>query len=422
MNIALLTDKSPWGGAQVHSYHLARALARRHDVSVVQFGHTQYSDASVSDGIEGSVRTIDLGHTLGSMPTFALLRTLHGLKIDVAVFPKGWLFSGSVKADAAIRLCARRFVTIEHQLPDLMPARTSRECLGGRLLLPSPWWYREYVRRCARSAFPHRIVCVSESVRERLVAEYRFPRARTLTILNGVDSRVFGRNERTRAATRQQLGLEPTCFLFGAVGRFHTQKGYDLLLRAFAGVCRSEGTEVRLLLAGEGPERECLMRLARELRIEERVIFHPFTNNPAEIYSSLDVFLLPSRFEGLPLTLLEAMACECPIIAARVGGIPEIARFGVAGWIVEPENVQELRRTMLQAVQTDRAVLRQLAACGRDIVTRNFDLNTQMSGIVNVVESLTIDVHAAMEPLDCSLEQAHEEETQPIPRLRRLSK
>jgi glycosyltransferase involved in cell wall biosynthesis len=147
-------------------------------------------------------------------------------------------------------------------------------------------------------------------------------------------------------------GLDPTRFLdiaprpgpvFGSVGRLVPQKGYDLLVRAFARLCRHDD-EAQLKIAGDGPTRSDLLRLIRSLGVSGRAELAGFVEDVPGFLSGLNAFVVPSRTEGFGMTLLEALAAGLPCIASRVGALPEIGRR-VVTW-VEPEDVEGLHRAM----------------------------------------------------------------------------
>jgi glycosyltransferase involved in cell wall biosynthesis len=127
--------------------------------------------------------------------------------------------------------------------------------------------------------------------------------------------------------------------VIGAVGRLDAMKGFDLLLHAV-----SRLSDVRVIIVGEGDERPRLERLAAEQGISNRVSLPGWDDNPRNWLSKFDVFTLPSRSEGFPLTLVEAMFAGLPIIASQVGSVAEAVTDEETGLLVEPGNVEELTK------------------------------------------------------------------------------
>ena len=144
------------------------------------------------------------------------------------------------------------------------------------------------------------------------------------------------------------------------VGRFTYQKGVDLLIKAFAKL-KGKVPAARLILVGEGPEKSSLQNLTMENGIAGNVIFSGFVPHSkiCDFLRETSVFVLPSRFEGLPNALLQAMAASLPCIATSVGGVPEVVKDGVNGILVPPER-EDLLADALETVLLDKNLARKL--------------------------------------------------------------
>ena len=224
------------------------------------------------------------------------------------------------------------------------------------------WLKRFAARRLAR------VVAVSESVRRSLVSHYGLPERQVMVIRNGVDLERFAPG-RDRAAARRSLGLPALGYAVGSAGRLTRQKGFDVLLRACA---RLEGAWV-LAVAGEGEEAGALRELAAELGIEERVRWLGRVERMEEFYAAIDVFALGSRWEGLPITLVEALACGVPAVATAVDGSVEVLAAG-GGVAVPPESPEALGAALELWRDADglrRMVGEQAARVGRLFDWRN---------------------------------------------------
>ncbi len=172
--------------------------------------------------------------------------------------------------------------------------------------------------------FFDRIVCVSESVRSRLI-QSGVPDRKLDVILNGIAASDFA-----NAPCERNLD-EP---LIGMVGRLVDAKGFQLVLRRAPAILK-QFPKARFALIGEGPQREEWTRLVKELGIESRVSFAGVQKEMAPIYGSFSMFVLPSFNEGMPMTILEAMATGVPVIATRVGSIPRMIHHEQTGLLID---------------------------------------------------------------------------------------
>jgi glycosyltransferase involved in cell wall biosynthesis len=154
--------------------------------------------------------------------------------------------------------------------------------------------------------------------------------------------------------------------LIGAVGRIAHQKGFDLLVRALGGI-----EDATLVLVGEGEERPSLETLARSLGVADRIVWVGWSDRPRDYLGAFDVFVLPSRFEGFPLALLEAMLARVPVVATDVGSVSEAVRNGETGVLVPPEDVDALAAAITRLLR-DETVRRELREKGRELVLERF--------------------------------------------------
>jgi len=168
------------------------------------------------------------------------------------------------------------------------------------------------------------------------------------------------------AARHQGVRRAPGPLRIGAVGRLEQQKGFDVLLHALTRV-----PEARLVVIGDGAERPALEQLAKHLAVWDRVVFLGWVDAPHEHLLDLDVLAVPSRHEGLPLVLLEAMAAGVPVVATRVGGIPEAVDDGATGLLVPPDD-QEALTSALQTLERDPRLRARLAGAAQDRARRDF--------------------------------------------------
>jgi len=394
LRIGILTLLNPWGGTtvhwggtEVHTLRFARTLAERgHSVTIVGLTPETY---------EAYRPRVDEGVTLVSRPRprsgpLGFARWLRALpRWDVCILAKGVFDVGDADLDLAARARCRTYLTIEHLPGAPTETRESRRHFG---VIPGLglWWYRERLRRFSRSLGPQKIVCVSDAVGRRLVGDYHFPARKVVTVRNGIDVERFRPDKAMAAEWRRRWGIPPEALIVGAVGRLALMKGYDIALAAFQTLIkRSPERDVRFVLVGEGNYEDRLRELAQAIVPGGRITFSPFHDRPWEPLSALDVFVMPSRNEGLPLALLEAMACGCSSVASDVGGIPEVLSRPELGWLVPAENVGAFTAALIEAAERTPEQRSTMGTLARQHVARNFNAAVQFDALVDVVESLT---------------------------------
>jgi glycosyltransferase involved in cell wall biosynthesis len=158
----------------------------------------------------------------------------------------------------------------------------------------------------------------------------------------------------------------------GTVGRLNEVKRQDLLLRAVAAL-GGEYRDVRILLVGDGPERLALEQLARNLGLDERVVFAGYQSAPERFLPAMDVFALTSRLEGLPLALLEAWAAGLPVVSSAVGGVPKVVRNEETGWLF-PSGDERALCAVLRSIWADPGRAAAVAAAGQRVVRERYSL------------------------------------------------
>ena len=189
------------------------------------------------------------------------------------------------------------------------------------------------------------VIAVSQRMAEGL-RESGFRPTMVTCIHNGVDVRQV-RAARTREDVRRELQIDPDVLLIGTAGRLSPVKGQAGLLRAGARILQS-GHQARLLIVGDGPLGSQLLSIATDLRIDHVCHFIGARSDVFDIIAAMDIFVLPSLNEGIPMALLEAMALGTPVVAAAVGGIPEVIQHRVNGLLVPSGDDQGIADACLE--------------------------------------------------------------------------
>jgi len=226
---------------------------------------------------------------------------------------------------------------------------------SGQSALPESCFQRALKRLDLLAA---RYIVVSEALRQELLALGINPQ-KIVRIYNGIDTCKFAPNMPGREKWDEEVKEELSLLLglpglkVGAAGRLVFHKGLDLFIRAAARLAQRY-TDVLFFIAGEGPERAKLESLCEILGMRERIFFLGHVSQMPAYLSCLDLFVQPSRSEGLSLSLLEAGATGLPLIASAVGGIPEIIRHGETGLLVPAEDVIALEKAMSWLISQPR--------------------------------------------------------------------
>ena len=189
-----------------------------------------------------------------------------------------------------------------------------------------------------------RIVAVSENLKCELVKENGLDKNKSLVVYNGVDESKFNSSNNGNGI-RKSLGVDVDDILLGAIGNINPAKGYEYFIEAIAKVVEHK-QNIKAIIAGEGrPDREEeIKKQIAELGLQEKIFLLGFRNDIPEVFSNIDVFVLPSLSEGFSIATIEAMICKKPVVATKSGGPEEIITDGVNGILIEPGSSDALAR------------------------------------------------------------------------------
>lgn len=210
-------------------------------------------------------------------------------------------------------------------------------------------------------------------------------------IPNGIDLDRFVPDSSAREALRAELGIAHGAWVVGTVGRLAVEKNQDLMLRAVAPLLRPED---HVVLVGDGPLAGALATLARELGIERRVLFLGARPDVCALLNVLDVFVLSSRTEGLPLVIPEAMATGIPVVSTAVGGISTVIEEGKTGFLVVSGDEAALRAKMA-LLQRDPDLGRACGGAGRAAALARFSAVRMRSDYQHLYEHVLAQRTAA---------------------------
>jgi len=220
---------------------------------------------------------------------------------------------------------------------------------------------------------------VSENTRQMLVTRWGWPEQNVLVIPNGVDTQRFKPAERNSRHSR---------VVVGNVGSLRRVKNQALLIRACARLAAA-GIELELRIAGEGPERSKLLRIAESMNFTEQLTLCGYVNDVPDFLRDLDIFVLSSDSEAHPNALLEAMACGIPSVGTRVGSVAEVLDEGRYGQIVEPGHVEDMTQAIRMLIHnTD--LQRELRSTGRQRVCDTYSMECMAAAYTELYERISL--------------------------------
>lgn len=229
-----------------------------------------------------------------------------------------------------------------------------------------------------------KVTAVSRNVADVHIAKGTTKKNKISVIYNGLELEDSSQKEASRI--RRNLDIRDDLFLLLTIASLEPKKGHIFLFEALS-MLKKEGCRFKLLVVGHGREKERLERKIANLGLENEVVLMGKRDDIQEILVASDAFVLPSIWEGLPNALLEAMAAGLPVIATRVGGIPEVITDSETGLLVETKDSNALAKAIERIAKED-GFSRRLAQNARDCVRRNFDIKKTVEQTEELYEEL----------------------------------
>ncbi len=325
MNILYLTNHLNTGGITSYLYTLSKSfLAQGHRVYILSSG------GNLVEKFESiGVRHFDFGFRLKSDADLRIYWQMPHLKalkdLDITVIHS---------QTRATQILAERYAS-------RLKAPHVSTCHGF------------FKRKIARMLFPcwgKQVVAISRAVEQHLIRDFQVDPSQVVLIPNGIDISEFvlpTQEVKDTVRAKYQVKGAP---VIGIIARLSDVKGHPDLIRAFK-ILLPQFPDAQLHLIGEGPEEDNLRRLVESLALTNHVVFSKIVNRTVEILPMLDVFVMPSLQEGLGLSVLEAQAMGLPVVATRVGGLPDIVEDRRTGILVEPRNPKALSEAICEVLR-----------------------------------------------------------------------
>jgi len=374
VSVVYVIPRMSIGGAQKHLLEVLRRLDRRRFAPSVcvlvtdrpgasdLLGAVRELDVPIIDaGVRDGSNALARPHTFRQMARVArTFRREHVRIVHSYLFHANWFGTLTARlAGVPVAIVSKRNVDVYERARDR--------------------WACRLVNRMADC-----VTAVAHGVADHVVRAERCPPGKIVVIPNGIDAHevapapVSGRGDR--------LGVGADDLIVGTIARLVWYKGHEELLDAIAQVNRQHPA-ARLCVVGDGPLREALRERAQRLGLNGAARFLGSIPQASKLLPHFDIFVLPSRWEGMSNGLLEAMAAGRPIVATTVGGNPELIVDGETGLLVPPENPDALAAAILKLIR-DPALARRLGEAARRRVEREYTLE----GMVHRLEELYDDL------------------------------
>ncbi len=342
MHVVAYTDSAGIGGAEISLKHLVTNVSSDIDVTVV--GTCQLVVDTIAHHKPQKSRVVL--PTSGIRSLTAHLQILHRLRPDVVHINLCTPWECATGLFAALTLPNTRVVRV-----DQLPLRTTDAV--------NLW------RTRALSLRVDAHVAVGDTSARRMEDFYALGRGTVISIPNCVPD--------VEGEPKPPVPRTEGFVVIGSVGRLDAMKGHDLLIRAIA---QLQG--VRVVILGEGEQRATLLKLADQLGVGDRVQLPGWVDNPRTHLSEFDIFAMPSRSEGFPLAVVEAMLAALPVVATRVGSVEEAVIDGETGLLVNKDDVDGLEKA-LRRLRDDPALRLCLGQRGRAIAQSHFTVEHMVS-------------------------------------------
>ncbi|MEM4283847.1 MAG: glycosyltransferase family 4 protein [Candidatus Caldarchaeum sp.] len=355
---------SEWGGAQHIVYLLAKYLRSDYEI------------------------------TVACAPGGLLIERLRELNIRVMEIPELCRLPHPVKD---LRALWKLYRLIRSERFDIVHTHSTKAGLLGRLAAACakvpvivftahgwafsegrPWLWRWFLAQAERlpAWLSTKIICVSEYDRQLALRFQVASREKLVVIPNGLGAEPFCTLADKREL-RTQLGASDAVGIVTMVGRLAPPKDFETLITAWEGL-NAPGWQ--LWIVGEGPLRLRLEELIHAKGLDERIKFLGERRDVPDILKASDIFVLTSRWEGMPLTLIEAMLAGLPVIATRVGGVPELVEDGVTGLLVPPKDALTLR-SALERLLSSAETRQRMGEAGRHRALEHFTVEQMINRV-----------------------------------------
>lgn len=373
-NLLYVFDNMEFGGGErVFAQIINRLSVKKYKIMVACLPTGVFIEKIKGSGAQ--IKSVDMRNRFNPGVILQLARLMKEERVDI-------VHSQGARADFFARMAAKLAGTCNVVSTVPMPVEGFDVNPIRKLI------YKAFNRFSER--FVDRFLVVSDALEKMMIEKHRIDPQRIVKIYNGIEKDEYCISDeeivRRRSSLRTKANIGEDVAVIGVIGRLVWQKGFKYFIEAIPEVLK-ESKEARFLLVGEGELKSELKVKSKKLKLEDKVIFTGFRNDIKDVLASIDIFVIPSLREGLPVVLLEAMAMMKSIVATEIEGIMEVLESGVSGLLVPPRDTKAMAEAIIYMLtHKDRAV--QMGFTARKVVTERFGVSTMVQKVEEVYEEL----------------------------------
>lgn len=361
ITICHLISGDIWGGVetQVLSLLLSQINNKHLEMIVVLFNENELTHKIRSLNVKMYVVTESDHSTFKIL--IGLIRIFKKNKVDL-VHSHG--FKENLIGGVAAKLLSKKVIRTHH----------------GKGMIPAGGIYR-IIEKINNNYLTHGAIVVSQDLMQYLKHQDILHK-NTNVVHNGINPDIFHKIK-SKNAVRSEFNIPTDAVVIGSAGRLVPVKGYDLFIKVAYQVSKIHANTI-FVLVGDGPEREKLEGLVSKYRLKNNVLLIGYKENILSYINMMDIFLLSSLHEGIPMVLLESMYSKVPIVASNVGGVPELIKNRVNGLLVSSGNIQEFVSSIVTLIEDPRL---------KNCLINNAEITLKDQFTVNITESKTYKMY-----------------------------
>jgi glycosyltransferase involved in cell wall biosynthesis len=360
MRVLHIISGDLWAGAESMAYHLISGLRKHEEIEI--------STILFNDGkLAGEIRAMGIPVIIVKENEVNSISIIRAIVKHLNIFLPNIIHSHGLKenllAYMSTMFCGNKvsLINTQHGMP---------EPVNRKLKLMKRYLLSKYNTYLMKYKYKH-IIAVSADMRNNLIYTEKWPPKKISVIHNG-----------TEADCSVHINKQRDFFVIGSAGRFFPVKDYRLMVE-IAMEMNKIRSKTRFELAGDGPQRDLILDLIRRYHLEEKFILRGYMENMAEFYGGIDLYINTSLHEGLPMSVLEAMAHGIPVIVPDTGGMSEIITNGVEGYKINGRDPKLFAEKCLE-MMNNKPMYDRMAGKSRERIVKNFSYERMADEYYNI--------------------------------------